>query len=65
MKTRNSTMVSCMLGSALAVAMTFAGAAEKQLTLGLNDSLTGPGAVYGLPQANAVKMAADEINDTF
>jgi hypothetical protein len=32
------------------------------LTLGLNDSLTGPGAVYGLPQANAVKMAAEEIN---
>ncbi len=62
MKTRNSTMVSCMLGSALAVAMAFAGAAEKQLTLGLNDSLTGPGAVYGLPQANAVRMAAEEIN---
>ena len=62
MKTCTSTIVSRMLGGALAVAMAFAGAAEKQLTLGLNDSLTGPGAVYGLPQANAVKMAAEEIN---
>ena len=37
-------------------------AAEKELLLGVNDSLTGPGAVYGLPQANSVQMAADEIN---
>ena len=62
MKTRTSTIVSGMLGGALAVAMAFASAAEKQLTLGLNESLTGPGAVYGLPQANAVRMAAEEIN---
>jgi branched-chain amino acid transport system substrate-binding protein len=39
-----------------------AGAAEKELLIGVNDSLTGPGAVYGLPQANSVQMAADEIN---
>ncbi len=37
-------------------------AAERQLLIGVNDSLTGPGAVYGLPQSNAVQMAADEIN---
>ena len=37
-------------------------AAERQLIIGVNDSLTGPGAVYGLPQSNAVQMAADEIN---
>ena len=37
-------------------------AADKELVLGVNDALTGPGAVYGLPQANAVQMAADEIN---
>ena len=37
-------------------------ATEKELVLGVNDALTGPGAVYGLPQSNAVKMAADEIN---
>lgn len=37
-------------------------AAEKELLIGVNDSLTGPGAVYGLPQANSVQMAADEIN---
>lgn len=40
----------------------FSWAAEKELVLGVNDALTGPGAVYGLPQSNAVKMAADEIN---
>ena len=39
-----------------------AGAADKELLIGVNDSLTGPGAVYGLPQANSVQMAADEIN---
>ncbi len=37
-------------------------AAERQLIIGVNDSLTGPGAVYGLPQSSAVQMAADEIN---
>lgn len=37
-------------------------AADKELLIGVNDSLTGPGAVYGLPQANSVQMAADEIN---
>ncbi|NBX90850.1 MAG: ABC transporter substrate-binding protein [Betaproteobacteria bacterium] len=36
--------------------------AEKELLLGINDALTGPGAVYGLPQANAVQMAIEEIN---
>lgn len=38
-------------------------AADKELVIGINDALTGPGAVYGLPQANAVNMAAKEIND--
>ena len=37
-------------------------AADEVLVIGVNDSLTGGGAVYGLPQANAVQMAADEIN---
>ena len=36
--------------------------AQKELVIGVNDALTGPGAVYGLPQANAVQMAAEEIN---
>ena len=54
-------------GLALAVLATAAtavsaSAAEKTLNIGLSDALTGGGAVYGLPQANAVKMAADEIN---
>lgn len=37
-------------------------AADKTLSIGVSDALTGGAAVYGLPQANAVKMAADEIN---
>jgi branched-chain amino acid transport system substrate-binding protein len=50
--------------AALAIALTTGSAlaAEKKLTIGVADALTGAGAVYGLPQANAVKMAADEIN---
>ena len=48
--------------AALALASVGASAAEKELLIGVNDSLTGPGAVYGLPQANSVQMAADEIN---
>jgi len=37
-------------------------AAEKQLNIGVSDALTGGAAVYGLPQANAVQLAANEIN---
>jgi branched-chain amino acid transport system substrate-binding protein len=48
--------------AAAALACLGAMAAEKELLIGVNDSLTGPGAVYGLPQANSVQMAADEIN---
>jgi len=47
---------------AMAIATTSAFAADKKLTIGVADALTGGGAVYGLPQANAVRMAADEIN---
>ncbi|MDB3935363.1 ABC transporter substrate-binding protein [Granulosicoccus sp.] len=38
-------------------------AAEKTLDIGVSDALTGGAAVYGLPQANAVEMAAEEINE--
>ncbi|MCA3585221.1 MAG: ABC transporter substrate-binding protein [Methylocystis sp.] len=47
---------------AMAIATASAFAADKKLTIGVADALTGGGAVYGLPQANAVRMAADEIN---
>lgn len=47
----------------LALAGPTAWAADKELTIGVNDALTGPGAVYGQPQANAISMAAKEIND--
>jgi branched-chain amino acid transport system substrate-binding protein len=45
-----------------ALAAAGAQAADKELLIGINDSLTGPGAVYGLPQSNSVQMAAEEIN---
>lgn len=48
--------------AALAMSTAIACAAEKVLDIGVADALTGGGAVYGLAQANAVKMAAKEIN---
>lgn len=54
---------SFIAAAALATSVTSAAiAAEKELVIGVNDALTGGGAVYGLPQANSVKMAAEEIN---
>lgn len=47
---------------ALALASTTVLAAEKTLNIGVSDALTGGAAVYGLPQSNAVHMAAEEIN---
>ena len=47
---------------ALAMAAGAAMAEEKTLDIGVSDALTGGGAVYGLPQTNAVKLAAKEIN---
>lgn len=47
---------------ALAMASGVALAEEKTLDIGVSDALTGGGAVYGLPQTNAVKLAAKEIN---
>ena len=52
-------LLAALLTSGLAFS---AWASDKELVIGVNDALTGPGAVYGLPQANAVQMAADEIN---
>jgi len=51
-----------LLAGLLALATGSAFAAEKTLDIGVSDALTGGAAVYGLPQANAVKMAAEEIN---
>lgn len=51
-----------MAVSALALATGAAFADEKTLDIGVSDALTGGAAVYGLPQANAVKLAAEEIN---
>jgi len=55
MKLRTLTAMLVLAGSAA-----FAG--EKTLDIGVSDALTGGAAVYGLPQSNAVQMAADEIN---
>ena len=48
--------------AAFALTATAAFAADKTLDIGVSDALTGGGAVYGLPQANAVNLAAKEIN---
>jgi branched-chain amino acid transport system substrate-binding protein len=52
--------VSVFVAMAFSVTLSFAG--EHELVIGVDDALTGPGAVYGLPQTNAVKMAVDQIN---
>ena len=63
MKVLNKRFVVAAMVSALGVGGGLSAlAAEKELLIGVNDALTGPGAVYGLPQSNAVQMAADEIN---
>ncbi|MCT4334920.1 ABC transporter substrate-binding protein [Paracoccus sp. YLB-12] len=56
--------IRALLGCSAATLMLVGGAhaAEKTLTIGVADALTGGAAVYGLPQANSVEMAADEIN---
>ncbi len=56
---KQMTLVALVISAALTPAVH---AADEVLVLGVNDALTGGGAVYGLPQANAVQMAADEIN---
>lgn len=45
-----------------ALTSSYSWAEDKILSIGVSDALTGGAAVYGLPQANAVKMAAEEIN---
>ena len=57
----------CVVGMALVASLglvtaEYAGAADKELTLGVSDALTGGGATYGMPQMNAIKLAVDEIN---
>ena len=63
MQTKKPRLNQKLLAALLASGIAFSAfGAEKELVIGVNDALTGPGAVYGLPQANAVQMAADEIN---
>jgi len=50
------------LTALLALTGTAVMAQEKTLDIGVTDALTGGAAVYGLPQANAVQMAVEEIN---
>lgn len=54
-----------LTGAAAFAAVAFgsaAGAKDLTLDIGVSDALTGGAAVYGLPQSNAVKLAAEEIN---
>lgn len=63
MKRLSTKLARAVLASAIGMGLGLSAlASEKQLLIGVNDALTGPGAVYGLPQSNAVQMAAEEIN---
>ena len=56
-------LVRGLAASAVVLALaTGAHAEEKTLDIGVSDALTGGAAAYGLPQANAVELAAEEIN---
>ncbi|MEP3438018.1 MAG: ABC transporter substrate-binding protein [Hoeflea sp.] len=54
----------CMLAvtTALALLPQMATAAEKTLTVGVSDALSGGGAVYGEPQRRAINLAIEQIN---
>lgn len=60
MKFKKTSILAALLWSAALSPL--AQAADEVLVIGVNDALTGGGAVYGQPQANAVQMAAEEIN---
>jgi len=47
-------VLACLPGAAFS--------AEKTLTLGLSDALSGGGAVYGLAQKRAIDLAIEQIN---
>jgi branched-chain amino acid transport system substrate-binding protein len=55
-------IVSVSIGLVFSPAPSFA--EGKELVIGVADALTGPGAVYGMPQSNAIQMAAEEINSS-
>ena len=59
---RRSTIGAGLAAAVLAASTSLAGAAEKDLVVGVSDALTGPAAVYGVPQARAVELAAEEVN---
>jgi branched-chain amino acid transport system substrate-binding protein len=62
MKSRLARLTATAAALAFVAAPFAVTAAEKTLDIGVSDALTGGAAVYGLPQANAVKLAAEEIN---
>ncbi len=60
MKTRTG-----MLGALVTVALVgaaLAGSARAELKLGVVDNLTGAAAGYGIPHANGIRLAVEEIN---
>lgn len=50
------------MAGAIALSPLAASAAEKTLTVGLSDALSGGGAVYGMPQKRAIDLAIEQIN---
>jgi len=58
----NRALRAACAAAALALASLGAQAADKTLTVGISDALSGGGAVYGLPQQRAIELAVEEIN---
>ncbi|WP_223476404.1 ABC transporter substrate-binding protein [Oricola indica] len=50
------------MAGALAITAPAAHAADKVLTIGVSDALSGGGAVYGEPQRRAINLAIEQIN---
>lgn len=63
-QTRAALTAGLLAATALAAAPLVAWAADKELTIGQSDALSGGGAVYGLPQQRAIQLAVEEINAT-
>ncbi|ABM59545.1 ABC transporter substrate-binding protein [Verminephrobacter eiseniae] len=58
---RHGLVAACMGLAGMTVALV-AHAADKTLTVGVSDALSGGGAVYGVPELRAIELAVEEVN---
>jgi branched-chain amino acid transport system substrate-binding protein len=68
---RHGTRIAALLGSALTLSASVAlgqvkttnqGVSDTEVLVGTHQVLTGPGSAWGVPVANGMKMAVEEIN---